>query len=83
MRSQTALTHCAGRRVRIVTRLSAFLLPCIGMQILLNGIDDFAQKIDLASLACGIGQMHLKEHAVCQSNVPNRWTRIGLAGLPR
>jgi hypothetical protein len=43
----------------------------------------FRRKIDLASLACGIGQMHLKEHAVCQSNVPNRWTRIGLAGLPR
>jgi multiple antibiotic resistance protein len=31
-------------RSRIVTRLSAFLLLCIGTQILLNGIDDFAEK---------------------------------------
>ena len=32
-------------QARIVTRLSAFLLLCIGVQIALNGIHDFARQI--------------------------------------
>ena len=32
-------------QARIVTRLSAFLLLCIGVQIALNGIQDFARQI--------------------------------------
>ncbi len=63
MPTRIASSRCSGRgRARILTRLSAFLLLCIGVQILMTGIQGALSTIiaaaadrNLAGLGCCLG----------------------------